>query len=130
MLGALAACLGALATAACDPMTDQYFREGAGSDLYSGQLPQATQLQDAYVYYICRQAGNPNNGTPDGSSCASKKCGVLGARMIFAKMTSRRRQICANPTFATSENRCGRPLMASDGADARRSCRALIFARP
>jgi hypothetical protein len=70
MLGALAACLGALATAACDPMTDQYFREGAGSDLYSGQLPQATQLQDAYVYYICRQAGNPNDGTPDGSSCA------------------------------------------------------------
>ena len=33
------------------------FREGPGFDLNSGQLAQATQLQDEYVYYICRQAG-------------------------------------------------------------------------
>ena len=69
MLGALAPCLVAFATAACDPVSDQYFREGAGSDLYSAQLAQATQLQDQYVYYICRQTGNPSEESPDGSSC-------------------------------------------------------------
>ncbi len=70
MLGALvAACLGALTTAACNPAADQYFREGAGSDLYSAQLAEATQLQDAYVYYICRQASDHNLDPSVGGSC-------------------------------------------------------------
>ena len=68
-LGVSVACIGALAIAGCDPASDQYFREGVGADLNSGQLPaaadlnsgqlpQATQQQDEYVYYICRQAGS------------------------------------------------------------------------
>ena len=65
----MAACLAALAVAACNTTSDQYFREGAGSDLYSAQLAQATQLQDEYVYYICRQAGNPNLESAAGPSC-------------------------------------------------------------
>jgi hypothetical protein len=69
-LGPLVACVAALATAACDPMSDQYFSEGAGFDLNSGQLAQATQLQDEYVYYICRQAGGSNLETAAGPSCS------------------------------------------------------------
>jgi hypothetical protein len=69
-LGPLVACVAALATAACDPMSDQYFNEGAGFDLNSGQLAQATQLQDEYVYYICRQAGGSNLETAAGPSCS------------------------------------------------------------
>jgi hypothetical protein len=49
-------------------MSEQYFREGAGSALNSAQLAQATQLQDQYIYYICRQAGF-NADTAVGSSC-------------------------------------------------------------
>jgi hypothetical protein len=69
-LGLLVACVAALATAACDPMSDQFFSEGAGFDLNSGQLAQATQLQDEYVYYICRQAGGSNLETTAGPSCS------------------------------------------------------------
>lgn len=69
-LGPLVACVAALATAACDPMSDQYFSQGAGFDLNSGQLAQATQLQDEYVYYICRQAGGSNLETTAGPSCS------------------------------------------------------------
>ena len=65
----MAACAAALAAAACDPVSDQYFREGAGSDLYSAHLAQATQLEDQNVYYICRQAGGPNLETSGGASC-------------------------------------------------------------
>ncbi len=71
MLCVLSSCLMALATAACNPVADQYFREGAGSDLYTAQLPQETQLQDQYVYYICRQTRNPGEEGTDGSSCVT-----------------------------------------------------------
>jgi hypothetical protein len=64
----LSGCVAALITAGCDPASDRYFREGAGSDLNSGQLARATLLQDEYVYYICRQAGN-SSLDPVGSSC-------------------------------------------------------------
>ena len=67
----LAGCLGALATSACAPVSEQYFREGVGVTLNSGQLPQATQLQDEYVYNICRQAGGFNEETAAGPSCAA-----------------------------------------------------------
>jgi hypothetical protein len=69
-LSALAASMVGLAAAACSPTSDEYFREGAGTDLNSGQLAQATQLQDEYVYYICRQAGNSNEQSSAGSTCA------------------------------------------------------------
>jgi hypothetical protein len=65
----LAGCLGALATSGCASMSEQYFREGVGVTLNSGQLAQATQLQDEYVYYICRQAGGFKEGTAAGPSC-------------------------------------------------------------
>ena len=68
-LQALAGCLGALATSACAPVSEQYFREGVGVTLNSGQLPQTTQLQDEYVYYICRQAGGFKEETAAGPSC-------------------------------------------------------------
>jgi hypothetical protein len=68
-LQALAGCLVALATSACAPVSEQYFREGVGVTLNSGQLAQATQLQDDYVYYICRQAGGFNVETAVGPSC-------------------------------------------------------------
>lgn len=68
-LGALAACVAVLVTAACDRVSEQYFREGVGSDLSYSQLAQATQLEREYVYYICRQADNPIEETPAGPSC-------------------------------------------------------------
>ena len=68
-LQALTGCLGALATSACAPVSEQYFREGVGVTLNSGQLPQTTQLQDEYVYYICRQAGGFKEETAAGPSC-------------------------------------------------------------
>jgi len=68
-LGAVVGCIAALLTSACAPVSEQYFREGVGDDLNSGQLAQATQLQDQYVYYICRQAGGLNEETFVGSSC-------------------------------------------------------------
>jgi hypothetical protein len=67
----LCALMMALATAACNPVSEQYFREGAGADLYSANLAQETQLQDQYVYYICRQSRNPGEESADGSSCVT-----------------------------------------------------------
>src|SRR5215472_14311772 len=51
-------CLG-LATllSGCDTTTDsQYFRVGVGTDLYSADIVQTTQLQDLYFTELCRQA--------------------------------------------------------------------------
>jgi hypothetical protein len=70
MLCAFSACLIALATAACNSTSDQYFREGAGAELYTAELAQATQLQDDYVYDICRQAGLSDDQTATGRSCS------------------------------------------------------------
>src|SRR5262249_16381517 len=36
-----------------------YVREGAGTNLYWSGLADATQLQELYIGYICRQAGLP-----------------------------------------------------------------------
>jgi hypothetical protein len=68
-LGALAGCLGALVTSGCASVSEQYFREGVGVTLNSGQLAQATQVQDEYVYNICRQGGGSNLETAVGPSC-------------------------------------------------------------
>ena len=41
----------------CDTTTDsQYFRYGIGTDLYSSDIAQTTQLQDLYFTELCRQA--------------------------------------------------------------------------
>src|SRR5262245_27705547 len=50
----------ALALAGCDSLDRQYYREGIGTSLYQPQLPEATQLQELYVAYICQQAGLVN----------------------------------------------------------------------
>jgi len=58
--GAIAACVGlALLAAGCDGLDRRYFREGIGTELYTTELPDATQLQELYVGFICRQAGLP-----------------------------------------------------------------------
>ncbi|KRP94399.1 hypothetical protein AOQ72_24750 [Bradyrhizobium yuanmingense] len=41
----------------CQTQDNLYLRQGAGIDLFSSSLPEATRLQDAYVTYICDQAG-------------------------------------------------------------------------
>jgi hypothetical protein len=41
----------------CQTEDNLYLRQGAGIDLFSSNLPESTQLQDAYVSYICDQAG-------------------------------------------------------------------------
>ena len=69
-LQALAACLGALATSACAPgVPSSIFAKAWAFTLNSGQLGQATQLQDEYVHYICRQAGGFTVETAVGQSC-------------------------------------------------------------
>jgi hypothetical protein len=54
----IAVCVGVtLLAAGCDPLDRRYFREGIGTDLYTSELPERTQVQDLYVGYICHQAG-------------------------------------------------------------------------
>jgi hypothetical protein len=112
MLSAFAACLAALATAACDPMTDQYFREGAGSDLYSAQLAEATQLQDEYVYYICRQAGNHNLDPSVGGSCD----GTNWTAFTLAGMNDIDRRCDAYLTWLDAQRRDRTPVLAQIAA--------------
>jgi len=46
----------ALAAGGCNMMEAQYAREGIGSDLYWSGMPNATQLQELYLEYLCKQA--------------------------------------------------------------------------
>lgn len=52
-------CVGLCAlVVACAPGQEStYYREGIGNDLYWSGLPEATQLEEAYVGHICQQAG-------------------------------------------------------------------------
>jgi hypothetical protein len=55
----------ALCLTACN--SDEYLlRDGAGIDLFSSRLPETTQLQDAYVAYICDQSSIPTISGPPG----------------------------------------------------------------
>jgi hypothetical protein len=108
MLSAFSAGLMALATAACNPVADQYFREGAGSDLYTAQLPQETQLQDEYVYYICRQAGNPSVG----GSCD----GTTWTAFTLAGMNDIDRRCDAYLDWLDAQRRDRTPILAQIGA--------------
>jgi hypothetical protein len=58
-----------MVTTACDRVSEQYFREGVGSDLSYSQLAQATDLERDYIYYICRQADNLPADAPTGTAC-------------------------------------------------------------
>ncbi|MCK1446725.1 hypothetical protein IVB43_30605 [Bradyrhizobium sp. 48] len=56
-IGTAAVCLAlALTAAACDTTDSRYFRYGIGTDLYSTDIADATQLQDFYLTELCRQA--------------------------------------------------------------------------
>ncbi len=69
MAASVSGVLGGASNFGLRPVSEQYFREGVGVTLNSGQLAQATQLQDEYVHYICRQAGGFNVETAVGQSC-------------------------------------------------------------
>jgi hypothetical protein len=57
---------------ACDLLLErQYFREGIGTDLYTSRLPEESRLQDAYVAYICQQAGMATAGPGGEATCVS-----------------------------------------------------------
>jgi hypothetical protein len=55
--GIVARCVAlAMLLSGCDATTDsQYFRYGIGTDLYSADIVQTTQLQDLYFTELCRQ---------------------------------------------------------------------------
>src|SRR4051812_3342887 len=55
-MGILASCLLALLVAGCDTTDSRYFRYGIGTDLYSADIVEITQLQDVYLTELCRQA--------------------------------------------------------------------------
>jgi hypothetical protein len=61
----------ALLTAGCDPLDRQYLREGIGNDLYWSSLPEVTRLEDAYIGYVCEQAGLPTAVVGDSLQCAA-----------------------------------------------------------
>jgi len=44
--------------AACSAVDLEYYRTGIGTDLYTPDLPNATELQNAYIANICRQASS------------------------------------------------------------------------
>ena len=55
---AIAACVGlALLAGGCNPTETRFMREGIGTELYSSELAATSQLQEAYIGYICQQAG-------------------------------------------------------------------------
>ena len=46
----------ALVVAGCDPNERNYFRTGIGTQLYTTETASATELQNIYLDYLCRQA--------------------------------------------------------------------------
>jgi len=55
--GIVAGCVGlAMLASGCDTTDSQYFRYGIGTNLYSPDIVQTTQLQDLYLTELCRQA--------------------------------------------------------------------------
>jgi len=69
--GIVAACVGlALLVGGCDLNDRNYFREGIGTDLYTGDTATATELQNVYLDYLCRQSSSyVGAGAP---SCAQQ----------------------------------------------------------
>jgi hypothetical protein len=55
--GIVAWCVGsALLVAGCNPNDKSYFRSGIGTELYTVDTATATELQNIYLDYLCRQA--------------------------------------------------------------------------
>lgn len=55
--GIVAGCVAlALLVGGCDTTDSRFFRYGIGTDLYSEDIVQTTQLQDIYLTELCRQA--------------------------------------------------------------------------
>jgi hypothetical protein len=55
--GIVASCVAlALLVSGCDTTDSRFFRYGIGTDLYSEDIVQTTQLQDIYLTELCRQA--------------------------------------------------------------------------
>ncbi len=78
-VGAWAACVGlAAALAGCNDL--DYIRNGIGTNLRTDDLAVATQIQDAYVGEICRQAGlrTIEQALPDGTTAPA--CDELSMR--------------------------------------------------
>jgi hypothetical protein len=75
-------CVGlALLVGGCDTTTDsQYFRYGIGTDLYSADIVETTQLQDIYLTELCRQA-LPLVSTAD-TECLNAMPGPNGWNLI------------------------------------------------
>jgi hypothetical protein len=58
-LGIAFACFVAIVITGCSPLDSRYTREGIGVGLFSSGLPEASNLQELYIGYICQQAGLP-----------------------------------------------------------------------
>ena len=55
--GVVAGCTAlALLVAGCDPSERNYFRNGIGTQLYTVETASATELQNIYLDYLCRQS--------------------------------------------------------------------------
>jgi hypothetical protein len=69
--GIVAWCVGlALLMSGCDPNDRIYFRDGIGTQLYTAETASATELQNIYLDYLCRQS-NSFIGA-DAPSCAQQ----------------------------------------------------------
>jgi hypothetical protein len=54
-----AACVGlALLVSGCDPNDRTYFRNGIGTELYTADTASATEFQNIYLDYLCRQSSS------------------------------------------------------------------------
>jgi hypothetical protein len=60
----------ALLVSGCDANDRQYFREGIGTELYTADTASATELQNIYLDYLCRQS-SPYVGT-DVPTCSQQ----------------------------------------------------------
>ena len=57
--GIVACCVGlALLVSGCDPNDRNFFRNGIGTELYTADAATATELQNIYLDYLCRQSGS------------------------------------------------------------------------
>jgi hypothetical protein len=69
--GIVASCVAlALLVSGCDPNERNYFRSGIGTQLYTADTASATELQNIYLDYLCRQS-NSFIGA-DAPSCAQQ----------------------------------------------------------
>jgi hypothetical protein len=67
--GIVAGCAAlALLVAGCDPVERNYFRTGIGTQLYTSETASATELQNIYLDFLCRQSV-PSIGA-DAPGCA------------------------------------------------------------